>query len=916
MTQLFLTYISVALAVSVLIVVLVLVRPLLQKCYRARLLGWLWLVLAVRLLLPVRFELPAAQAPVQLEVPQTEYVVLVDAQRLPDLAAPEPPAAPVDPTAAEQEIWQQEQVDYQKAMTAYEQEMTEARRNAGMVVTLPQVLCGVWLVGVVMLAVWQAIAYRYEKKKLLKNALLLPEMLVMEALRAELGVRCAVPVLQSTALTTPLVLGLVRPRLLLPARPFDETELEMVLRHELTHIRRGDIAYKLVMNLAVLVHWYNPLVWLARRLAAQDIELACDETVLAGKNAVYRAAYADSVFKTAASTALHKNGRAPLLSTGFANDKDSLKQRFSAICSRVAKRPGRAVLVAAVCIVLLAGGLVTAVVKRQPSERPAQTTPQWQEDGQQTVLSQEQLVALEQTRSWRTAFYKDPLWLEDWAQEMLQTKLVTSEIWGAGQSNGEEIQYYVTDIRWESLISAQESIMGEALADEMRSYAFDEGKNLFYFSTKAGPLVLQDCLVGVNMQWIQEGMGTAQGALPEYEILQAEEESVLLHIEPEAWEQHAQTPAEVRLVKQEDGRWRVASWPAPVPEDCWRDAKLQLQHTKTLGSWNGRTYTVINDTMQCADATGVLWTQNMGNPTVDGWFCLEDAGTAGEELLFVENGYRLLCFTAEGGKEASEMTEKKAMLRCVSTERLSHRQILMELQLSGAETGTRWLRYDVFEQKWVWAQENGLAADGSDLYSRLAVTTDERWEVWLVASSDKLVLRDTVKKENRIVWAGTWPHGNYTSRMKFLENGDLCIIMQDELTIYTAASEYRTQQGLNMSFAPEADEPVRLHTVRRDPVSMEYLVLYSCPVNGGEEYIIAHCDAGGTPTAQYPTGVRVVWFDAAARRPSGTYFALEGDTLTVLREYGIMPYDSEPVFRFDLANHTVEDLSDRLMGQW
>ena len=46
MTQLFLTYISVALAVSVLIVVLVLVRPLLQKCYRARLLGWLWLVLA------------------------------------------------------------------------------------------------------------------------------------------------------------------------------------------------------------------------------------------------------------------------------------------------------------------------------------------------------------------------------------------------------------------------------------------------------------------------------------------------------------------------------------------------------------------------------------------------------------------------------------------------------------------------------------------------------------------------------------------------------------------------------------------------------------------------------------------------------------------------------------------------------
>ncbi len=86
MTQMFLTYIGAALTVSALIAVLALVRPLLQKRYHARLLSLLWLVLAVRLLLPVRFELPAAQAPVQLEMPQTEYVVLVDARHTPEYA--------------------------------------------------------------------------------------------------------------------------------------------------------------------------------------------------------------------------------------------------------------------------------------------------------------------------------------------------------------------------------------------------------------------------------------------------------------------------------------------------------------------------------------------------------------------------------------------------------------------------------------------------------------------------------------------------------------------------------------------------------------------------------------------------------------------------------------------------------------
>ena len=83
--------------------------------------------------------------------------------------------------------------------------------------------------------------------------------------------------LQSAAIPVPLVVGLLRPRILLPERELSPEQWEGVLTHELVHWRRHDLWIKWLAVLARAVHWFNPAVWWLVCRLEQDCELSCDE---------------------------------------------------------------------------------------------------------------------------------------------------------------------------------------------------------------------------------------------------------------------------------------------------------------------------------------------------------------------------------------------------------------------------------------------------------------------------------------------------------------------------------------------------------------------------------------------------------------------------------------------------------------
>ena len=106
---------------------------------------------------------------------------------------------------------------------------------------------------------------------------------LLEECRAQMGLRTLVALVASTKVNTPVLLGFIRPRLLIPkdiARQLSHEELRYVFLHELAHLRRHDIALAWLTALLQVLHWFNPLVWLAFHRMRADRELACDALVL------------------------------------------------------------------------------------------------------------------------------------------------------------------------------------------------------------------------------------------------------------------------------------------------------------------------------------------------------------------------------------------------------------------------------------------------------------------------------------------------------------------------------------------------------------------------------------------------------------------------------------------------------------
>src|SRR5262249_11453331 len=111
-----------------------------------------------------------------------------------------------------------------------------------------------------------------------------PIATALHAACLQLGIGRPVTLLIHPDKTIPVVWGILRSRLLLPAaaRHWSAEQLRSVLLHELAHVKRRDMTVQLLAQLACALHWFNPLVWFAAWRLGVERERACDDLVLAG----------------------------------------------------------------------------------------------------------------------------------------------------------------------------------------------------------------------------------------------------------------------------------------------------------------------------------------------------------------------------------------------------------------------------------------------------------------------------------------------------------------------------------------------------------------------------------------------------------------------------------------------------------
>ncbi|MEG2165061.1 MAG: M23/M56 family metallopeptidase [Ruthenibacterium sp.] len=315
--------------VSVILVILLLLRHFCSKKISARFFRVAWLVLALRLVLLVNISLP--QAPVQLTLP-------IQTVTAPQNTAEKTPKTQVVMTLS-------------VPQTALPQEDITA---------LAQILPIIWLGGAALflafkLGVYAVFMFRLHKtRRRVRNENLCN--------MAEMAFHRPIRLYTTPDIACPMLAGLFRPAVYLPQN-VPESTLPYVLAHEASHYHSADIAYQFLMLAAHALHWFNPLVFAMTCAAQKDLELACDERVLQNKTLPYRKAYGTAVL----DTLMHAR-RTNVLSTGFAGNAKTLKERFIEMFNMNCKQKGFGLLAFLLVLILSVSTLVACNAPKMESE--------------------------------------------------------------------------------------------------------------------------------------------------------------------------------------------------------------------------------------------------------------------------------------------------------------------------------------------------------------------------------------------------------------------------------------------------------------------------------------------------------------------------------------------------------------------
>ena len=426
---------EILLTSSVLILALLALRQLFRRTVSRRMQYALWLLVLVRLLVPVNVgtlahNVLSAAAPVQAVVEErldTPVLYVQDgterrpAQLLPGKESQGEPLSPPSDAA-------------QSAPADEYYTVTPTYRT----VTLSEALTYVWYAGMAGVGAW----------------FLFTNLRFARALRkARTPYRvegCRYPVYLVSALPSPCLFGVLRPAVYLNEKALQSPDaLRFVLAHEQTHARHLDPLWSLLRGVCLTVYWFDPLVWLAAVLSREDCELACDEGTLRALGADERTAYGKALLALVPVCDKPQN---PLLgATTMTSGKRSLKERITRIAEN------RQAKAAAVFAVVALAALVCAVSFTGAPDTTPEVTQEWYDAGFTTEDAQACLEFL------------------DWAAELDGSKITGCGAWDAETGAARFLLEEPSDDT-SAQIEALEGILRSVRAEELTPFAARDGE--------------------------------------------------------------------------------------------------------------------------------------------------------------------------------------------------------------------------------------------------------------------------------------------------------------------------------------------------------------------------------------------------------------------------------------------------------
>lgn len=229
------------------------------------------------------------------------------------------------------------------------------------IVDLETALCALWALGALLALARLLTAYALWLRCVRRTREAFP-CTCLEDCMQQAGVRHAITIWRTPLANSPMLVGLLRPMILLPPGDIAEEALRAALLHELTHLRAHDLPRKWLAALATCLHWMNPAAHLAQRMLHQSCETACDLTVTQMLPAAARENYMRAVLSFAAHSA---KGQA--LATSMSAGRRELERRFSMITKqtpirRLARRISAALTACLLFIALMVSSLAANAI--------------------------------------------------------------------------------------------------------------------------------------------------------------------------------------------------------------------------------------------------------------------------------------------------------------------------------------------------------------------------------------------------------------------------------------------------------------------------------------------------------------------------------------------------------------------------
>ena len=345
---LFLAVLEISLNASPIVVLFALLAPLLNRRYAAKWKYWIWIILALRLLMPLGSS--ASVSPVVIDLPSQITTPLTGH------------------SDTESVFTSGEQVEVSD-VPGDEAELSAKMGTKRMPVdiSLLDLAAVVWLFGGLTILFVHGLGYAHFKRQIIQNGVPAKDEAIsriLQQLSEELQIRRNIEVTKYSQATSPLIVGFIHPILVIPDEAYSQEELYFILKHELVHLKRHDTYYKLLLLVVNALHWFNPVVWFMRKEATMDMELSCDEYVVRGMNFESRKAYVETLL-----SALDRQYEWRFfLTTQFYGGKKVLEKRFRNILTGAKKKNGLSLVICAAVLTLTLGSLVGCSIKETASE--------------------------------------------------------------------------------------------------------------------------------------------------------------------------------------------------------------------------------------------------------------------------------------------------------------------------------------------------------------------------------------------------------------------------------------------------------------------------------------------------------------------------------------------------------------------